>query len=70
MNRLQTSPTYASSLPARGRLQVSGSHIASTLLCAAHGPVAQKVEHSVFHRGGVGSYPTRSNLSGQVTPSN
>jgi hypothetical protein len=33
-------------------------------------PVAQKVEHSVFHRGGVGSYPTRSNFSGQVTPSN
>jgi hypothetical protein len=33
-------------------------------------PVAQKVEHSVFHRGGVGSYPTRSNSSGQVTLSN
>ncbi len=33
-------------------------------------PVAQIVEHSVFHRGGVGSYPTRSNTSGQVTPSN
>jgi hypothetical protein len=33
-------------------------------------PVAQKVEHPVFHRGGVGSYPTRSNFSGQVTPSN
>jgi hypothetical protein len=25
-------------------------------------PVAQKVEHSVFHRGGAGSYPTRSNF--------
>jgi hypothetical protein len=33
-------------------------------------PVAQKVEHSVCHRGGVGSYPTRSSFSGQVTPSN
>jgi hypothetical protein len=33
-------------------------------------PVAQKVEHSVFHRGVVGSYPTRSSFSGQVTPSN
>jgi hypothetical protein len=27
-------------------------------------PVAQKVEHSVFHRGVVGSYPTQSNFSG------
>jgi hypothetical protein len=37
---------------------------------ACPAPVAQKVEHSVFHRGGVGSYPTRSNhsffLSGSV----
>jgi hypothetical protein len=39
----------------------------SSTCCRA--PVAQNVEHSVFLRGGVGSYPTRSNFSGQVTPS-
>jgi hypothetical protein len=48
----------------------AGAVHSDALLYEVRAPVAQKVEHSVFHRGGVDSYPTRSILSGQVMPSN
>ncbi len=56
--------------PCSSRCVLRPSAALPTCLASGAAPVAQKVEHSVFHRGGVGSYPFRSSFSGQATPSN